>query len=264
MTEKKLVGVKIWLDKDLLQSTKGSGELLTCLEKLSVPTIIEKLPVSHSIFWTRTSPQNESHETQHDHILVQLECDCFIDKLNARTLNEFVLDIKQRARVNSVSLLVAHFKTFYKSLHVSKAEQRTRENYANLTGAKTAATSKKSAAKTLITKSELHHALIELELGQAVCVRSYESVEELKDITVSYTKAIAEYAAKRDGAENLLFCDKAVEKAQARVAKDGQGMINLWKEMVETFPLVAADQAQAICSAYPSPLLLMNVRNITS
>lgn len=44
---------KVWIDKNLIQSTKGVGELLTHLEKANTATIIEKLPVENSIFWTR-------------------------------------------------------------------------------------------------------------------------------------------------------------------------------------------------------------------
>lgn len=53
-----------------------------------------------------------------------------------------------------------------------------------------------------------------------------------------------------------MFCDKSIEKSQAKVSKDGQGLINLWKDILESFPLVSSDQAQAICAHYPSPLLL--------
>ena len=45
---------KVWLDKAFLQ-TKGAGEILTNLEKLNVQAIIEDLPVSGSIFWTRSN-----------------------------------------------------------------------------------------------------------------------------------------------------------------------------------------------------------------
>ena len=51
--EKFAKNVKIWLDKCFIQTTKGSGELLTNLEKLNIDSIIEKLPVENSIFWTR-------------------------------------------------------------------------------------------------------------------------------------------------------------------------------------------------------------------
>lgn len=45
--------VKVWIDKKFLQ-TKGAGEILTNLEKLNAQSIIEDLPVSNSIFWTRS------------------------------------------------------------------------------------------------------------------------------------------------------------------------------------------------------------------
>ena len=54
--------VKVWLDKHFLQ-TKGAGEILTNLEKLNMTAIIEDLPVTNSIFWTR-SDTNISKDTK--------------------------------------------------------------------------------------------------------------------------------------------------------------------------------------------------------
>lgn len=243
MSEKKL-NVKVWIDKDFLQSTKGSGELLTCLEKANVTTIIEKLPVSNSILWTRV---DAAEETQHNHILVKMETDAFVDhvaefmnleKRHSNSLTVFLAEIKKKAQVDSVTFLVNQFKQYYKSSSSSKAASKTK--------------SKK------VGKQELGQAIIRLEMEHNVSVRSYETVEELKDVIMCYSKSISEYASKHEQAENLLFCDKAVDKAQTKV-KDGQGLINLWKELIETFPLVSGDQAQAICSAHPSPLLLKKV-----
>jgi hypothetical protein len=45
---------KVWIDNSLIQSTKGIGELLTNMEKENITTIIEKLPIENSIFWTRS------------------------------------------------------------------------------------------------------------------------------------------------------------------------------------------------------------------
>ena len=50
-----LQSVKVWLDKSFLQTTKGGGEILTSLENANIASIIEKLPVENSIFWTRAA-----------------------------------------------------------------------------------------------------------------------------------------------------------------------------------------------------------------
>ena len=31
--------------------------------------------------------------------------------------------------------------------------------------------------------------------------------------------------------ENLIFCDKSIEKSQTKVSKEGHGLINLWKDL---------------------------------
>lgn len=130
-------------------------------------------------------------------------------------------------------------------------------------GGSVEAGSQKSSAKqkkTKLTKSDLNDVLIALELEQNVQFRSYEGVAELKDLVLCYTKAVCEYSSRFDNHENMMFSDKSIEKSQTKIGKDGQNLINLWKDLIQTFPMVTSDQAQAICSAYPSPLLLKKVK----
>ena len=134
------------------------------------------------------------------------------------------------------------------------SEANQRENYNSLVGKTTA--SKKKAAPAKLTKSELNATLLCLELSESACVRSYESIETLRDTILSYTKAVSEYASKRELNDTQIFCDKAVDKSGSKVSKDGQGLIYLWKDCIECFPLVGPDQSQAICAAYGSPLAL--------
>ena len=116
-----------------------------------------------------------------------------------------------------------------------------------------------SKSKPSVTKSDANRAIIYLELNENVCMRSFDSSEELRDLVLSYSKAVAEYLSKQDHGENVIFCDKSVEKSQTKVSKEGAGLINLWKDILESFNLVSSDQAQAICAIYPSPLLLRKV-----
>ena len=117
--------------------------------------------------------------------------------------------------------------------------------------------SSKSATK--ISKSDLSEVQITLELEERVQIRSYEEASDLKELVLCYTKSISEYASKHSSKEQALFSDSSIEKAQTKIGKDGQGLINLWKEMIQTLPMVSSDQAQAICALYPSPLLLKQV-----
>lgn len=118
---------------------------------------------------------------------------------------------------------------------------------------------KSCKTKSRLSKSELYEVQIALELEENVQIRSYEDPGELRDVVMSYTKAIGEYTSKHTCLENALFSESAVEKAQTKVGKDGQNLIHLWKEMIQSFPMVSSDQAQAICAVYPSPLLLKQV-----
>lgn len=120
MSDKLYSGVKVWIDKNFIQNTKGAGELLTNLEKSSIQTIIEKLPVENGIFWTRKSSNSKdmsNQETQHNHLLVKIEINSFVEKLsstNFTDLIKFVRNSKQNAQVSQMSLIVAGFKSFQK------------------------------------------------------------------------------------------------------------------------------------------------------
>jgi hypothetical protein len=129
--------IKVWLDKSFLQTTKGGGEILTSLENANIASIIEKLPVENSIFWTRAATtvaasiskkQNETcNEMQHDHILVKVELDKFVefvndfssltnsscDKSNSNLIN-FVKNVKKNAQVTQITFLVPGFKQYFK------------------------------------------------------------------------------------------------------------------------------------------------------
>ena len=98
-----------------------------------------------------------------------------------------------------------------------------------------------------------------MELDENVVIRSYEEASELKELVMSYTKAIGEYASKSAFLDSAMFAEGADDKAQTKIGKDGQNLILLWKEMIQSFPMVSSDQAQAICAVYPSPLLLKQV-----
>jgi hypothetical protein len=139
---------------------------------------------------------------------------------------------------------------------------KSRETYDDLVKQKKPSSKKTNAKARKLTKSDVNRALIHLELHENVCMRTFDTTEELKDLIMSYTKSVSEYVSKSEQNENLIFSDKAVEKSAAKVGKvgkEGQGLINLWKDLFQCFNMVTNDQAQAICAVYSSPLLLKRV-----
>ncbi len=250
--------VKVWLDKAFLQ-TKGAGELLTSLEKANVQSIIDDLPVADSIFWTRCdttlTKDKQLNQVQHDHILIRLDKDAFINHISAHTLPQYLATIKHKAQVAQVTLLIHNFKQYLKSAATTAKPSQTKPDLLK---------TKKPGAKTQsLTKPELNAAIIQMELNENTCVRSYETSAELIELILSYTKAVADFADKSEKAENLMFCDGKGE-SKSKIGKDGQGLLNVWKDCLECFPMVSCDQAQAICAAYPSPLLLYQVMNLNN
>ena len=117
--------VKVWLDKNFLQTAKGAGEILTNLEKLNITSIIEKLPVDNSILWTRynSTVKQDTAEVQHDHILVKIECEQFVDYASEHlscedrsnsNLIRYVNNIKTSAQISQITFLIPGFKQYFK------------------------------------------------------------------------------------------------------------------------------------------------------
>jgi hypothetical protein len=125
--------VKVWLDINFISSTKGAGEVLTNLENLNINPIIEKLPVANSIFWTRCNSSidtkkdksncrpTSNNEVQHDHIIVKIEIEAFIEHINDYLSNQsnnsliaFIDEIKQKSQVTQITLLIPSLKQYLK------------------------------------------------------------------------------------------------------------------------------------------------------
>lgn len=118
--QQQLTGVKVWIDKDFLQSAKGGGEMLTSLQTNNVNCIIDKLPVANSLFWTRTDARG-ADETQHDHILVRVEWEFLIDSAHvyltdrrASELARFIQTIKTNSQCHLITFLIFDFKRNWK------------------------------------------------------------------------------------------------------------------------------------------------------
>jgi hypothetical protein len=115
-----------------ISTLTGAGEILTNLENQNITTIIDQLPVSNSIFWTRCNPNIDtkkdketggSSEVQHDHIIVKIEIDSFLEHVQDyladsgnkyNKLAKLIAEIKQKAQVTQVTLLLPGFKQFLK------------------------------------------------------------------------------------------------------------------------------------------------------
>lgn len=116
-----LSGVKIWIDRDFLQTTKGAGEMLTLLQANNVNCIIDKLPVRNSLFWTRCEGKSNEDEVQHDQILVRVDWDFLIDSAadflanrSASQLGQFIDSIKTSSQCTQITFLIFEFKRNWK------------------------------------------------------------------------------------------------------------------------------------------------------
>ena len=90
-------------------------------------------------------------------------------------------------------------------------------------------------------------------------IKNYETNDENAELLYNFTKAIAEYPSKcANDSNEFLLADGACDK-QAKIDKNGNGLLNVWTNMLERFQFVSKDQAYAIVTQYPSLYLLMQV-----
>lgn len=106
-------------------------------------------------------------------------------------------------------------------------------------------------------KAEMNSAAIYLQMNHNTNVKHYETNDDIAEIIYNFTKAIAEYPSKcANDSNEFLLADGACDK-QAKIDKNGNGLLNVWTNMLERFQFVSKDQAFAIVSQYPSFYLLM-------
>ncbi|NWH65659.1 EME1 endonuclease, partial [Geococcyx californianus] len=103
---------------------------------------------------------------------------------------------------------------------------------------------------------------VDLHLDKQVQVSIFESWEELGEFTMMFTKAVAEAPYKREQENTgFSFCLEKSWCGGVKVDHFGNGLFEVWKRQIQQFNRVSVEMAEAVVSAYPSPLLLIEAYN---
>ncbi|CAH2052583.1 unnamed protein product, partial [Iphiclides podalirius] len=111
----------------------------------------------------------------------------------------------------------------------------------------------------VITEMDLEMAITDLLVSTGCDTVLVNQGNELALLIVQSTKAIAEAPYKRSRHEfddQVDFYMRGDNKKCVAVDKDGNGLSNLWQQMISVLPLCSLETSRALCSNYKTPLAL--------
>jgi len=115
----------------------------------------------------------------------------------------------------------------------------------------------------IISRQQLEMCLTEVQIMAECSSRLIEDAQDLALMVYQYTKSIAEipYKLQKGGNQASKF-DWYVtgdNRNTVCVDKDGNGLRRLWQQQLCQFNLSSLETSEAICTAYPSPVQLIEV-----
>ncbi|XP_053939623.1 crossover junction endonuclease EME1 [Cuculus canorus] len=264
--------ITVVLDSVLLQ-VEGGGHVLSALQAANYSCVVEDQAVPCSITWRRksVSAQAEGEEwTEEPNVLVLLRLEEFLSMIRkykqetlgytdgqGETLQSYVAHTMEKMPGKILALAVAGVENYFRSqskktLRQAAASGKQGEEH----GKRGKRKSKDSGLE--ITKMDMEEALVDLQLDRQMQVSSFDTWQELGEFARMFSKAVAEAPYKREQ-ENTGF-SFYLEKSWCggvKVDRSGKGLLQVWKRQIQQFNRVSPAMAEAIVSAYPSPLLLL-------
>jgi len=117
----------------------------------------------------------------------------------------------------------------------------------------------------IISRQQLEMCLTEVQIVAKCSSRLIEDAQNLALMVYQYTKSIAEIPYKLQKRENqeskFDWYVMGDNKNTVCVDKYGNGLKRLWQQQLCQFNLSSLEISEAICTAYPSPVQLIEVYN---
>ncbi|XP_016044821.2 crossover junction endonuclease EME1 isoform X2 [Erinaceus europaeus] len=272
--EECLKHIVVVLDPVLLQM-EGGGQLLGALQSMEYCCVIEVQAVPHSITWRRTQLAEEEKESwvEEPMVLVLLLAEALVPmiynfkqesiggtKEGKETLRSFVTDIIARTAGKTLSLVIVDQEKCLSTLNPPKKRRQ------GVAGRQHATEKKKRQPETnirpVVTRVDVEEALVDLQLHTEVQARIVQSWKELADLACSFTKAVAEAPFKKlRDQTGFSFCLESDWAGGAKVDCTGRGLAMVWRRHIQQLNRVSLEMASAIVDAYPSPQLLLQIKN---
>ncbi|XP_071815316.1 uncharacterized protein [Apostichopus japonicus] len=280
--EECMKNITITVDRPLLESKCGSL-ILQKLQDLECKVAILAQPIEGAISWSRQQNElNLGHDIQlgnltktvvEEETLLITRMDQFVHFLHATTQERLggivdgeTLDMHTRRCIQtlggkSMTYIVSGVQQYFRN-----SKNRHQRNFRSAVlgsednNKKTKRGRKKANLDNLpdVSRVQMEEALVDLQLQIGCNVRFCETPDAVSDFIAMFTKAVAEkpFKKQRDKA-TFSFHVNSEWAGGAKVAKNGSGLIKVWKQQLQQFRNVSPEMATAVINQYPSPQLLL-------
>ncbi|PIK33988.1 putative crossover junction endonuclease EME1 isoform X1 [Apostichopus japonicus] len=253
------------------------------LQDLECKVAILEQPIEGAISWSRQQNElNLGHDIQlgnltktvvEEETLVITRMDQFVHFLHATTQERLggivdgeTLDMHTRRCMQtlggkSMTYIVSGVQQYFRN-----SKNRHQRNFRSAVlgsednNKKTKRGKKKANLDNLpdVSRVQMEEALVDLQLQIGCNVRFCETPDAVSDFIAMFTKAVAEkpFKKQRDKA-TFSFHVNSEWAGGAKVAKNGSGLIKVWKQQLQQFRNVSPEMATAVINQYPSPQLLL-------
>ncbi|NWH82945.1 EME1 endonuclease, partial [Piaya cayana] len=274
--------IAVVLDSVLMQ-VEGGGCVLGALQAANYSCVVEDQALPCSITWRRksVSAQAEGEEwTEEPNVLVLLHLEEFWSMIHnykqealgcadgrGETLQSYVARATEKMPGKILALAVAGVENYFRNpqpcFPLLRSQAKKTLRLAAASGKQGGEEGKRGKRKSRgsgleITKMDILEAVVDLQLDRQVQVSIFETWEELGEFVRMFSKAVAEAPYKREQENTgLPFYLEKSWRGGVKVDRSGKGLFQVWKRQIQQFNRVSPAMAEAIVSAYPSPLLLI-------
>ncbi|XP_054256932.1 crossover junction endonuclease EME1-like [Macrosteles quadrilineatus] len=239
------------VDSSLVSCPFG-GKLIDSVQSSESKCQISAHIIPQTIFWKRELPGLRLEEE--NYIVVIWDWQTVIPAIKSHTLCSQIQDIQAQHFGKSVYLVFYGLNSYFSYIK-SKRRHNTGDN------PKRRRKESNENEFPYVTRKEIEEELIELQIMMNCNHRIIESPDDLCQLILQITKAIAETPFKlekqRRELENLEWFAVGDSRDCVTVDKAGNGLLRLWQQQLCQFNLAGHDVAQAIVSVYPSPRALV-------
>ncbi|XP_030840232.1 crossover junction endonuclease EME1 [Strongylocentrotus purpuratus] len=178
-----------------------------------------------------------------------------------RTLCDHVKDIQRQLGGIMPTLVVQGMEKYFrakKNVH----QRQYRNAVLGVTGEEKGKGKKRKRKPedidVIVSRVDVEEALVDVQLKLTCNMRFVETSEQIADLVAMFTKAVAETPFKRKRDEAKFSFHVHVDWAGGvKVAKDGKGLLKVWRQQFQQFRNVSPEIASAIVAQYPAPRLLL-------
>ncbi|XP_055925424.1 crossover junction endonuclease EME1-like [Argiope bruennichi] len=259
-----LKGMKILIDQSIIFENE-SEDIYFALDESNIRYNIEENPINMSVIWYRTTVD----VTVENGEVIKLEKEqlenVLVLVIPSENFIKMVYAYMQKSKgkmANELTLVdyITNIKIAFPQMDITctvvgldKYQRSVKEND------KCDIEMKKMVRQ--VSKTIIEEATTEVQIQAFVNFNFLNTMRELGEMFVRFSKAIAEAPQRREKqAQKCLafswYAD-ADSSCPVKIGKDGTGFIKLWQQQIQQFNNVAPEVAEAVVAKYPSLQILM-------